>query len=84
MDRAKDEPIIQEWKSSLKSPLINEVVKVLKNRKGYSCKHCERQYDDDICDDCLAVLLVNRFQDSLIKSSTMLRQRAEESDTKKG
>lgn len=28
--------------------------KLLKDRRHYTCEHCERQYDDDICDYCFA------------------------------
>lgn len=56
---------IKYWKANEKSRLINEVRRVFKGRKGYTCDHCERQFDDSICDDCLAVLLVNKFQDSI-------------------
>jgi hypothetical protein len=68
--------IIKKWKEKSKSPLINDIVKIIKNRKGYNCIHCDRQYDDDICDACFGVFLVNKFEESLIKTEKELTKGA--------
>lgn len=57
---------IKDWKSNKKGNLINDIKKLISGRSGISCDHCERQYDDDICDGCFAVLLVNKFQETLV------------------
>lgn len=56
---------IKEWKSQKKGPLIGEIRRLISNRSGLTCDHCERQYDDDICDACFAVRLVETFQKTL-------------------
>jgi hypothetical protein len=61
---------INEWKSKAKSPLINRIRKELKSRRGLTCNHCERQHDDDMCDDCFAVRIVNIVQDTLINKTS--------------
>ena len=57
---------IKEWKANKKGKLISEVKKSIQTRSGLTCVHCDRQYDDDMCDSCFSVHLVNKFQESLI------------------
>lgn len=60
---------INEWKSKRKGTLIEDVKKEMKTRSGLTCDHCERQYDDDMCDSCFARRLVNMFQETLISNN---------------
>lgn len=57
--------LITNWKKNRKGKLIQDVTKRLNTRSGLTCKHCDRRYDDDMCNKCFSVLLVNMFQDSL-------------------
>ena len=59
------ERLIKEWKSKQKGNLINDIKRTIENRRSLTCNHCERQYDDDMCDGCLAVYIVNKFQKSI-------------------
>ena len=45
-------------------------VRLRKSRKAYTCDHCERQYDDSICDDCLENLIAGEQAKELLKSRT--------------
>lgn len=56
---------IKAWKKDKKGILIGEIKKRISGRKGYTCDHCERQYDDDICDACFAKMLVECFQETI-------------------
>ena len=56
---------LREWKSTKKGKLISDIRKTIENRRGLTCDHCDRQYDDDMCDACLARHLVDMFERTL-------------------
>ena len=55
----------REWRANKKGVLLETVKKLFKDRSGYRCDHCERQYDDDICNACFAKMLVEKFEESI-------------------
>ena len=57
------------WKSNKKGKLIADIKKELISRSGKTCVHCERRYDDDICNDCFSKRLADVFQESLTGGS---------------
>ena len=34
--------------------ITESIIKLFRNRESSTCDHCERQYDDSVCDKCLA------------------------------
>lgn len=64
--------LINTWKQKQKGVLINKINHSIKNRRSLTCDHCERRYDDDMCDSCLSVMLVDMFQESLISANKVV------------
>ena len=55
----------KEWRANKKGKLMENIKKLLQTRTGYICIHCDRQYDDNICDICFAKMLVERFEETI-------------------
>lgn len=36
------------------SEIAESIIKMFRNRESSTCDHCERRYDDSVCDKCLA------------------------------
>ena len=47
-----------------------DVVNLLRNRSSYCCDHCERQYDDDICNKCFVDMIFRELIIPHIKAIT--------------
>lgn len=43
---------------------LSTLKKLLKERRGYTCDHCDRQYDDDICDHCFAKMILKKLEEN--------------------
>lgn len=56
-------PNMQEARQN--GAITEEIVKMFRNRESSTCDHCERQYDDSVCDKCLAQRLWKAIKKAL-------------------
>ena len=64
--------------------ITEEIVKMFRNRESSTCDHCERQYDDSVCNKCLAQRLWKAIKKALdskdIESKAALSTLRQEKD----
>ena len=38
-----------------------KLLKLIRDRRHYACDHCDRQYDDAICDNCFTKKIIREI-----------------------
>ena len=66
MDKSKDSAMITLKNlrvdvSAASADVLTEIIEIVNHRDSYMCDHCDRQFDDSVCDKCLRKMLVGKM-----------------------